>query len=93
MWAGSWSFAGDGVTVQNGSVTLQQAGSLVTGTLNGGGVSWTLSGTIAGSTLKATWSAPGQIDQSYSGTVTSDGSPITGSTMGNFTGGHAACQR
>jgi hypothetical protein len=70
---------------------LQQSGSSVKGTVVEGGVSWTVSGTIARSTLSLTWSAPGQVDQSYIGTVSRDGTTINGTALGNFTGGHARC--
>jgi hypothetical protein len=89
--SGAWTFQGDTVTTQNGQATLQQSGSTVSGTLTEGGVTWTLSGSISGSTLTLTWSAAGQVDQYYTGTISSDGSTITGSTLGIFTGGHAQC--
>ncbi|GAC1396620.1 MAG: hypothetical protein NVSMB52_10170 [Chloroflexota bacterium] len=90
--SGSWSFitSAAGAGPGSGSATLQQSGTSVTGTLTSS-VGWALSGAIHGKVLTLTMHAAGQIDLSYSGTVSTSGTSIAGN-LGNFTSGHAKCQ-
>jgi hypothetical protein len=85
--SGTWQF--QSATMGNGQATLKQSGTSVSGTISGA-VNWTLSGSIQGANVTLTMSAPGQVDQSFSGTVSASGATIDGN-IGTFTGGHARC--
>lgn len=74
----------------NGTASLQQSGSKVTGTLEGGGVLWTLSGTVSGRTVNLNMSASGQVPLTFTGQVSNDGTHIVGN-LGSFSG-HARCR-
>lgn len=92
--AGSWTWGGDPAAAgpgNSGNGSLTQSGTALSGTLDTGGSTWTLQGSISGSAVTLTMSAPGQIDLSFSGTVSADGTTIAGN-LGSFTGGHARCQ-
>lgn len=86
--SGTWQF--QSATMGNGSAALQQSGSVLSGTLTAGGVTWTLQGSIQGSAVTLSMAAPGQVAQSFQGTVSGDGTTIDGN-VGTFTGGHAGC--
>lgn len=87
---GTWTFSSDhSGGPSDGQATLTQSGNSVSGSLTSGGVAWTITGTINGSSLSLTWSAPGQADTSGYDTVSTDGSSISGN-YGTFTG-HASC--
>lgn len=76
----------------NGPATLQQSGSTLSGSLAAGGVTWMLQGSIQGASVTLTMSAPGQVDQPFQGTVSGDGTMISGN-IGTFGGGKANCLR
>ncbi|GAC1437133.1 MAG: hypothetical protein NVSMB65_11350 [Chloroflexota bacterium] len=86
--AGTWQF--QSMTMGNGSATLQQSATTVSGSLDAGGVTWTLQGSIQGATVTLDMTAPGQVAQSFQGMVSGDGATISGN-VGTFSGGHATC--
>ncbi|HXT34867.1 MAG TPA: hypothetical protein VN837_04745, partial [Chloroflexota bacterium] len=86
--AGTWQF--QSLTMGNGQATLQQSGTTLSGSASIGGVDWTIDGSIQGANVTLNLSATGQVDQSFQGTVSSDGTTISGN-LGTFSGGHASC--
>ncbi len=86
--AGEWQF--QSMTMGNGSAMLQQSGSTVSGSVTSGGVTWAVQGSTQGIDVTLNLSAPGQIGQSFQGTISSDGATIDGN-LGTFSGGHATC--
>lgn len=90
---GAWTFTASStgsIGTGTSTVTLSQSGSTVTGSLQIGGVTWSLHGTLQGTALALTWSAAGQSDQTDTDTIAADGSSIAGN-FGTFSGSHASC--
>jgi hypothetical protein len=79
---GTWVLTADSrVNIfQNGIATLQQNGTTITGTLvqPSGLPTYTISGTVQGSTVDLTFTAPLQVGQSFTFTLSPDGSTMTG---------------
>ena len=84
--SGTWQF--QSMTLGNGTATLQQSGTTLSGSLTTG-VTWTLQGSIQNGAVSLDMSASGQVGQSFQGTVSGDGTRIDGNA-GTFIG-HATC--
>lgn len=84
---GTWLF--QSATMGNGQGTLRQNGTTLSGSVITGGVTWSLQGSIQGTNVTLTMTAAAQVDQSFQGTVSGDGTTIEGNA-GTFSG-HATC--
>jgi hypothetical protein len=73
---GSWAFTAYATSsgpAGSGNASLTQTGNSISGTLVTGGVSWTVTGSISGSTVYLQFSASGQVDNRDTDTVSADG--------------------
>jgi hypothetical protein len=89
---GAWIFSflpGAPAGRGTGTATLMQNGSALMGTLDVNGLTWTISGSIQGTSVTLTLSAPGQAASTIHAAVASDGASIVGDIA--ILRGHAAC--
>src|SRR6185312_13363650 len=74
--SGSWSFTASPTSQigqGTGQATFSQSGEALSGSMQFNGLTYTLSGTVAGANVNLSYSAPGQIATSDQGALSADG--------------------
>ncbi|HVC82176.1 MAG TPA: hypothetical protein VNL35_16925 [Chloroflexota bacterium] len=90
--SGNWSFTASPTSQigqGTGQATFSQSGGALSGTMQFNGLAYTISGTVTGTDVSLTYSAPGQIATTDQGTLSADGKTLSAG-QGTFQGA-AAC--